>query len=59
MKTFDSIHQEEFLSLLEELCRIPAPSGQEDARASYSQNWSLQKCSRNSVISEAKNVLVH
>ena len=39
MKTFDSIHQEEFLSLLEELCRIPAPSGQEDARASFIQNW--------------------
>ena len=58
MKTFDQTHQEEFLSLLEELCRIPAPSGQEDARASYIQNWILQKCSLNAVIDEAKNVLV-
>ena len=44
MKTFDSIHQEEFLSLLEELCCIPAPSGQEDARTSFIQNWIDREC---------------
>lgn len=58
MKTFDSIHQEEFLSLLEELCRIPAPSGQEDARASFIQNWIDRECKLTAVINDAKNVLL-
>lgn len=56
MKTFDSIHQEEFLSLLEELCQIPAPSGQEEARASFIQNWIDRECKLATVIDNAKNV---
>lgn len=58
MKTFDQTHQEELLSLLEKLCRIPAPSGQEDARASYIQNWISGECGLDAVIDDAKNVLV-
>lgn len=58
MKTFDQTHQEELLSLLEKLCRIPAPSGQEDARVSHIQNWLFQECELDAIIDEAKNVLV-
>ena len=29
----------EALALLEELCLIPAPSGQEDKRAAFVKNW--------------------
>lgn len=58
MKTFDPIHQEEFLSLLEVLCRIPAPSGQEELRASFIQNWLSQECGLTAVIDKVQNVLV-
>ncbi len=50
-------NRKELCSLLEELCAIPAPSGQEDLRAAFISQW-LSHLGLNPVIDEAKNVLV-
>lgn len=36
---------QELINLLMELCRIPAPSGQEEKRAAFIQNWLYQELS--------------
>ena len=50
-------NRKELCSLLEELCAIPAPSGQEDLRAAFISQW-LSHLGLNPVIDEAKNVPV-
>lgn len=50
--------REELLTLLEALCHIPSPSGQEDERAIFIQDWLKKECGLSAVIDEAKNVLV-
>ena len=32
-------HQQELLELTLQLCQIPAPTGQEDARAAFCRDW--------------------
>lgn len=48
---------EEVLELIEALCRIPAPSGHEEARAVFCKNWLLEQGAEGVVIDEALNVL--
>ena len=48
---------EEVLELIEALCRIPAPSGHEEARAAFCKNWLLEQGAEGVVIDEALNVL--
>jgi len=48
---------QETLSLIEDMCAIPAPSGMEDKRAAFVKDW-LDACGARGVyIDEAKNVL--
>ena len=47
----------ETLSLLEELCTIPAPSGQEDERAEFIKNWLEKEGAKGVYIDRAKNVI--
>ena len=57
MKEFLKRNEDELFRLLEELCKIPAPSGLEDARAEFCRSW-LEKCGAEGVyIDEAKNVI--
>ena len=50
--------QEELIQLLMTLCRIPAPSGQEQRRAAFIQNWLQAECGLTGFLDEALNVLV-
>ena len=49
--------QEELEQLLLALCRIPAPSHQEDQRASFCRDWFIQAGGKDTYIDEAKNVV--
>ncbi len=49
--------EEETLSLLESLCRIPAPSHHEEKRAEFCLKWFLEHGAEGSYIDEALNVL--
>lgn len=50
-------HEDETLSLIETLCKIPAPSWHEEKRAEFCKNW-LESCGAKGVyIDEALNVL--
>ena len=48
--------QDELKALIRDLCAIPAPSHQEDARAAYVRNW-LEQAGGCPEIDEAKNVI--
>lgn len=48
----------ELVDLLEDLCRIPAPSGREEKRASFIRDWILRECSLPAFVDDAANVLV-
>lgn len=50
-------NKNELCCLLEELCAIPAPSGQEDLRVSFISQW-LFRLGLHPIIDTAKNVLV-
>lgn len=50
-------NKKELCSLLEELCAIPSPSGQEDLRAAFIAQWLFQ-LGLQPMIDDAKNVLV-
>ncbi len=47
----------EVLSLLEEICTIPAPSGLEDKRAEFVKTWLEKEGAKGVYIDEAKNVI--
>ena len=48
--------QEELKQLIRDLCKIPAPSGFEDARAEYCRKW-FEENGCGAIIDEAKNVI--
>lgn len=48
---------EETLDLIEKLCAIPAPSGQEDARATFCKQWLEKQGAKGVYIDGAKNVI--
>ena len=48
---------QETLALIEALCRIPAPSGQEEKRAEFCKNWLEQQGAKGVYIDSAKNVV--
>ena len=48
--------QDELKALIRDLCAIPAPSHQEDARAAYVRDW-LEQAGGRPEIDEAKNVI--
>lgn len=50
--------QEELITLLTALCRIPAPSGQEGRRAGFIQRWLRDECGLAAFIDGAQNVLM-
>ncbi len=51
-------HKEEMLSLLRELCLIPAPSHFEDERAAFCRAWLENAGAKGVYIDEAKNVVL-
>jgi len=50
--------RDEQLRLLTTLARIPAPSGQEELRASFCKNWLLENGAEEVIIDEALNVIL-
>lgn len=52
-----SEHEQELLSLLETLCKIPAPSNQEELRAAFCKQWLEAQGARGVYIDEALNVV--
>ena len=48
---------DELIALIEALCRIPAPSHQEDQRAEFIQKWLKEAGAKGVYIDEAKNVI--
>ena len=48
---------EKLIELIQELCKIPAPSGYEEKRAEFCRNWLTDKGAEGVYIDEAKNVL--
>lgn len=48
---------EETLLLIEELCKIPAPSGKEEKRAEFCKNWLTNTGAKGVYIDEALNVI--
>ena len=51
------VHQAELVDLILTLCRIPAPSHQEDARAAFVRDWLEGTGAKGVYIDEAKNVV--
>ena len=49
--------KEETIALIQELCRIPAPSGREENRAKFCKEWLEKQGAKGVYIDEAKNVL--
>lgn len=50
-------HEEDTLELIEALCNIPAPSGQEGARAAFCKDWLTAKGAKGVYMDEALNTL--
>ncbi len=50
--------EKENFALLEELCQIPAPSGQEDLRVEFVKTWFLKNGAKEVIVDDAKNVIV-
>jgi len=57
MERFIEKNTENLYSLLEALCKIPAPSHFEDARAEFCLKWFDDNCGKGAYIDEAKNVI--
>lgn len=57
IEVFSEENYEEMLELLRELCHIPAPSHQEQARAEYCKNWLEEAGAEGVYIDEALNVI--
>ena len=50
-------HQQELLELTLQLCQIPAPTGQEDARAAFCRDWLRRSGAGDVTIDRVKNVI--
>ena len=50
--------EQEMLDLLEELCQIPAPSGNEELRVEYCKKWFEKAGAPNVYVDDALNVVV-
>ena len=58
IKAYAAAHADEARQLTEELCRIPAPSGKERARAEFCRDW-LERCGTKDVrIDGADNMVL-
>lgn len=57
IEDFINDNYDDLLSLLETLCKIPAPSNDEGKRASFCKEW-LEKCGYKPYIDEALNVIL-
>lgn len=57
IKKYITAHREEALELLKTLARIPAPSGNEEARAEFCCDWLKKQGIKNVYIDEALNVV--
>ncbi|MBO5066944.1 MAG: peptidase, partial [Clostridia bacterium] len=49
--------EQETLDLLETICQIPAPSGNEHKRAEFIKNWLTENGAKQVIIDDALNVL--
>ena len=58
MKEWIKDRGEELKALVEELCRIPAPSGSERARAEFCKNWLEQYGAKTVRVDEADNAVL-
>ena len=54
---YAKVHQEELVDLILTLCRIPAPSHREDARAAFVRDWLENAGAKGVYLDEAKNVV--
>lgn len=54
---FLKAHEQETLDLLEELAQIPAPSGKEELRAKFVENWFKNIGAKNVYVDSALNVI--
>ena len=52
------LHQEEHIALLKELASIPAPSHQEEQRATFIRDWLLAQGANEVLVDQANNVLL-
>lgn len=52
------LHQEEHIALLKELAAIPAPSHQEEQRATFIRDWLLAQGANEVLVDQANNVLL-
>ena len=57
LKVYLEKAKEETIALIEALCKIPAPSGLEDARAEFCKSWLEKQGARGVYIDKAKNVV--
>ena len=57
IKGYAEAHRDEMLTLLRELCAIPAPSHHEEKRAEFCRAWLERAGARGVYIDEAKNVV--
>ena len=58
IKAYAAAHAEEARQLMEDLCRIPAPSGQERARAEFCKSWLERYGAQNVRIDGADNMVL-
>ena len=58
IRAYAAAHADEARQLTEDLCRIPAPSGKERARAEFCRDW-LERCGAKDVrIDGADNMVL-
>ncbi len=57
LSTFVKAHQKQLLTLIRTLCKIPAPTGTEQARAVFCKAWLVEHGAKDVVIDSAKNVI--
>ena len=58
IKAYAAAHADEARQLTEELCRIPAPSGKERARAEFCKAWLERYGAQNVRIDSADNMVL-
>lgn len=57
IEQFITENKENVVSLLKELCQIPAPSNHEEKRAEFCKNWFLENCGAGAYVDEAQNAI--
>lgn len=58
ISTFVEQHRQALLTLVQNLCKIPAPTGTEQARAVFCKAWLVENGAENVIIDRAKNVIL-